>query len=132
LNPRGKRKRPRERYLFNGKKLRSFRERAQLTLTQVAEKTWIATSSISDYECEKIVPQLHQFKKLSELYKLDPFEICEVLWLQIFDAKVIWDFHKACKRCDATPKEEINTFMKVYAYNIFHEQNLTWGEMVRK
>lgn len=78
------------------------------------------------------MPQLHQFKKLCELYELDPFEICELLWLKIFDAKDLEDFREACKRCEATPKEELKTFLKVYANNIFHEQNLTWGEMVRK
>ena len=132
MNTRGNRRRPLPLYVFNGKKLRSFRERAQLSLTQVSEETRIAISSISDYECGKIVPQLHQFKKLCELYELDPFEICELIRLHVFDQSRIKDFRAACKRCDATPKEELKTFLEVYAYNIFYGQNLTWGEMVKK
>lgn len=96
MNTRGKLKR--SRYIFNGKKLRSFRQRARLTLTQVSEETWIATSSISDYECGEIVPQLHQFNKLCKLFELDPFEICELLYLRIFDPQDVKDFREACKR----------------------------------
>ena len=132
MNTRGNRRRPLPLYVFSGKKLRLFRERAQLSLTQVSEQTMIAISSISDYECGKIVPQLHQFKKLCELYELDPFEICELIKLRVFDPRQIKEFREACKRCDATPKEELNNFMKVYVHNIFHGQNLTWGEMVQK
>lgn len=116
MNTRGNRRRPLPLYVFNGKKLRSFRERAKLSLTQVSEDTRIAISSISDYECGKIVPQLHQFRKLCELYELDPFEICELIKLRGFDPHFIKEFREACKRGDTTPKEALINCMKGYVY----------------
>jgi transcriptional regulator with XRE-family HTH domain len=41
--------------------------------------TGIAASSLSDYEEGKIVPQVHQLKKLCEAYKLDPMEVCSLI-----------------------------------------------------
>lgn len=64
MKPLAKRRRPRPVYVFSGQRLRIIRENLQLTLSQVARLTGIATSSLSDYEEGKIVPQVHQLKKL--------------------------------------------------------------------
>jgi transcriptional regulator with XRE-family HTH domain len=41
--------------------------------------TGIATSFLSDYEEGKIVPQVHQLKRLYEAYKLAPMEVCSLI-----------------------------------------------------
>lgn len=64
VKPSAKRWPPRPVYVFRGQRLRIIRENLQLTLSQVAHLTGIATSSLSDYEGGKIVPQVHQLKKL--------------------------------------------------------------------
>jgi transcriptional regulator with XRE-family HTH domain len=79
VKPSGKRRWPRPVYLFRGQRLRIIREKLQLTLSQVAQMTGIATSSLSDYEGGKIVPQVHQLKKLCEAYNLDPLEVCSLI-----------------------------------------------------
>lgn len=88
---------------FNGSKLRIFRRRAKLSLSQVSEMTSISTSSLSDYECGLIVPQLHQLKKLCEIYELDPIEVCELLWLKFVDTSFLKSFRAACQQAGHTP-----------------------------
>lgn len=127
MNTPGNWRRPLPCYVFSGKKLRLFRERAQPVLTQISEETRIAISSNSDYECGETVPQLHQFKKFCELYELNPSEICELIKLEVFEPRDIKEFREACKQCDANPKKKLTTFLKVYAYTIFHDPSLTFG-----
>jgi transcriptional regulator with XRE-family HTH domain len=49
-------------FISSGASLKDHPEKLPLTLSQVAHLTGIATSSLSDYEGGKIVPQVHQLK----------------------------------------------------------------------
>lgn len=110
-----KRRRPTPVYVFNGKRLRKIREQLQLSLIQVSQLTGIAISSLSDYECGKIVPQVHQFKKLCEAYELDPLEICELIKIKISDPRDIKEFRQACHRYETTPLQAFRDFIVDYA-----------------
>jgi transcriptional regulator with XRE-family HTH domain len=50
--------------MSSGASLKDHPEKLPLTLSQVAHLTGIATSSLSDNAGGKIVPQVHQLKKL--------------------------------------------------------------------
>ncbi len=108
------RKRPKASYVFSGTKLRTFRQRSNFSLTRVSEMTGISTSSISDYECGRIVPQVHQLKKLCEVYNLDPFEVCELIRFEAYDSQKIRTFREACRRQGLKPKQALEVCIVYY------------------
>ena len=116
MNLTQRRKRPEARLIIDAGKLRLFRQRAQLSLNDVAELTGIGKSTISDYEHGHIVPQLHQFKKLCEAYELDILEILALLHLRILDPRTVRDFRRACRVEGVIPAQALRDFLLVYAY----------------
>jgi transcriptional regulator with XRE-family HTH domain len=111
-----KSKRPAAASILDQKKLLAFRERAGLTLHKVQELSGISKSSLSDFEHGRIVPQLHQFKKLCEVYHLDIFEIMELLCFNFMGKRDLKNFRTACQNEGETPAEALRSFIIVYAY----------------
>lgn len=112
-----KERRPAAAYILDQRKLMAFRERAGLTLAAVEELSRIPKSSLHDYEHGRIVPQLHQFKKLCEVYQLDVFEIMELLRLNFMEKRDLKSFRTTCRAEGVTPAQALNDFMLVYAYH---------------
>lgn len=112
-----KQRRPAAAYILDQRKLMEFRERAGLTLAAVEELSRIPKSALHDYEHGRIVPQLHQFKKLCEVYQLDVFEIMELLRLNFMEKRDLKSFRTACRAQEVTPAQALRDFMIVYAYH---------------
>jgi len=93
-----------------GTRLKYARESARLTIKQVAERTGIGQSSISEYETEKRTPRVSQLQSLAHLYRrsmsffLEEGEIPAetVLWRQKPDdeaaADIQADFLRLCRQ----------------------------------
>jgi transcriptional regulator with XRE-family HTH domain len=109
------RKRPAARLILNGKKLQEFRLRAGLSLSEMEELSGIPRSSVCDYEHGHTVPQLHRFKKLCEVYRLDVLETADLLGLRVMDFRTIRAFRKACQQEGTTPAQALRDFITVYA-----------------
>ena len=103
---------------FHGRQLKKIRERLGLSLGQVQKMTGIASSSLWDYEHGKIVPQLHQFKKLCEAYHLDPLEICELMRLKIYEDFLLREFRRGCQKEGKSPGLVLCGLMASYAIEI--------------
>ena len=111
-----KQRRPAAAYILDQRKLLAFREQASLTLAEVEELSRIPKSTLHDYEHGRIVPQLHQFKKLCEVYQLDVFEIMELLRLNFMEKRDLKRFRSACHHKGMTPAQALRDFMLVYIY----------------
>ncbi len=111
-----KQRRPAAAYILDQRKLMAFRERAGLTLAEVEALSAIPKSTLHDYEHGRIVPQLHQFKKLCGVYQLDIFEIMELLNLKFVEHRDLKTFRTACRYKGLTPAEALREFMLVYAH----------------
>jgi transcriptional regulator with XRE-family HTH domain len=118
LNQQKKRRRPLAFEAFDRWQLKRIRDRLGLSLGQVQKMTGIATSSLWDYEHGKIVPQLHQFKKLCEAYTLDPTEVCELMRFKIYEAALLRNFRQACKVQGKAPAQIFYELMMVYVDNV--------------
>ena len=70
----------------------------------------IPKSTLHDYEHGRIVPQLHQFKKLCEVYQLDVFEIMELLRLNFMEKRDLKSFRTTCRAEGVTPAQALNDF----------------------
>ena len=113
-----KQRRPAAVSILDQRQLMAFRERAGLTLQKVQELSGISKSSLSDFEHGRIVPRLHQFKKLCKIYQLDIFEIMELLRLNFMEKKDLKNFRTACQNEGETPADALKAFIIVYAYQI--------------
>lgn len=118
-----KERRPAAASILDQRKLLAFRERAGLTLQKVQELSGISKSSLSDFEHGHIVPRLHQFKKLCEVYQLDILEIIELLRLNFMEKKDLKNFRAACQNEGETPSDALKAFIIVYTYQT--DSNLT-------
>ena len=121
MNQQKKRRRPLAYEAFDRWQLKKIRERLGLSLGQVQKMTGIATSSLWDYEHGKIVPQLHQFRRLCSVYKLDPTEVCELMCYEIYDAALLRNFRDACKVQGKAPGQIFYELMVVYTDNVMRK-----------
>ena len=113
-----KRRRPLAFEAFDRWQLKKIRERLGLSLGQVQKMTGIATSSLWDYEHGKIVPQLHQFKKLCAAYRLDPTEVCELMRLKIYEDFLLQEFRRGCQKAGKSPGRVLCELMAGYALDM--------------
>ncbi|MFZ5449968.1 MAG: helix-turn-helix domain-containing protein [Thermodesulfobacteriota bacterium] len=111
-----KQRRPAAASILDQRKLLECRQRLGLTLAEVEEMSAIPKSTLHDYEHGRIVPQLHQFKKLCQIYQLDIFEIMELLNLKFVENRDLKTFRTACHYKGLTPAEALREFMLVYAH----------------
>jgi transcriptional regulator with XRE-family HTH domain len=111
-----KQRRPAAASILDQRMLLKFRQRLRLTLTEVEGMSGIFRSTLHDYEHGRIVPQLHQFKKLCSIYELDIFEIMELLNLKFVENRDLKTFRAACQYKGLTPAEALREFMLVYAH----------------
>jgi transcriptional regulator with XRE-family HTH domain len=112
-----KQRRPAAAYILDQRKLLGFRERVGLTLAEIEVMSGIPKSTLHDYEHGRIVPQLHQFKKLCEVYQLDIFEIMELLRINFIERRDLKSFRNACRNEGVTPAQALRDFMQAYAYH---------------
>lgn len=115
--PRGKKPSNLDR-VFNLRRWREFRHRAGLSLRDVQAATGIRASNLSAFELGHLVLQFHKIQELILLYRLDAFEVLELLRIRILDPKLLRDFRRACLRHDTTPAEALHDFMLVFTYEI--------------
>lgn len=82
--PRGKKPSNLDR-VFNLRRWREFRHRAGLSLRDVQAATGIRASNLSAFELGHLVLQFHKIQELILLYRLDAFEVLELLRIRILD-----------------------------------------------
>jgi hypothetical protein len=115
--PRGKKPSNLDR-VFNLRRWRECRHRAGLSLRDVEAATGIRASNLCAFELGHLVLQFHKIQELILLYRLDAFEVLELLRMRLIDPKLLRDFRRACQRHDTTPGEALHDFMIVFSNEI--------------
>lgn len=100
------------------RKLKEFRKRAGLSLMQVARASGIAKSSLSEYEHGRNLPPLPRLLILIKIYSLDPFDIEELLSLQLIEADLLKAFRRVCKEEATNPLQALRDFLLIYCKDV--------------
>uniref|UniRef100_A0A7V4LD91 XRE family transcriptional regulator n=1 Tax=Desulfobacca acetoxidans TaxID=60893 RepID=A0A7V4LD91_9BACT len=105
-------------YVINLRKLKEFRRRAGLSLKEVQEATGILPSNLSEFENGRLMLQFHKLKSLIELYRLDVFEVLDLLRLRLLEPKLLRDFRRACREVHTTPAQALQDFLVVFTHEV--------------
>jgi transcriptional regulator with XRE-family HTH domain len=102
-----RRQRPPVHRILDLKKLKAYRHRQGLTLSQVEELVGISRSALSDFENGLTMLQLHKILALIRLYELDLFELAEILYIKVLSQGHLRLFRHACGQTGCSSQEAL-------------------------
>lgn len=102
-------------HVLNLRKVKAHRVNRGFSISELARRLQVSHESLTHWERGKNVMPLDVFQKLCNLYELDYFEVCEILWLKPIGLDFIVCFRAACKKEGKTPLQVLHEFIKVYA-----------------
>jgi len=102
-------------HVLNLRKVKAHRVKRGLSISELARRLQVSNDSLTCWEKGRNVMPLDVFQKLCNLYELDYFEVCEILWLKPIGLDFITCFRVACKKEGKTPLQVLLEFIKVYA-----------------
>ena len=102
-------------HVLNLRKVKAHRINRGLSISELARRLQVSNNALADWEKGRNVMPLDVFQKLCNLYELDYFEVCEILWLNPISLSFIVCFRAACKKEGKTPLQVLFEFIKVYS-----------------
>lgn len=102
-------------HVLNLRKVKAHRVNRGLSISELARQLEVSDNALSAWEKGRLVMPLWVFQKLCNLYELDYFEVCEILWLKPIGLDFIVCFRAACKKEGKTPLQVLFEFIKVYS-----------------
>jgi DNA-binding XRE family transcriptional regulator len=95
--------------------LRIIRKRLGLNAFKAAEQVGVGRYTFCRWEKGENLPPLPRFKQICKIFQLDPFEICDLLKIELIPRAILRKFRVACERDKKKPLEAVIEFMRVYS-----------------
>lgn len=96
------------------RRLQEIRTAKGFTQTAIAKAMGIHPSTYRSLEDGKNSLLLYHFRQLCIILELNPFDICDILRLPIFNRHHIRHFKAACKRLGQSPTQALEDFMLTF------------------
>jgi len=104
--------------LWNGAKLREFRERSKLSIPETARQVGILPNQISFFETTQTLPALPTLQRIIRALGLDLFDLSELLRLDLVTPMQLQRFRITCRLDGKTPLGAMRELMDNYCQEV--------------